>query len=59
MFPFGHSLFLKETYENFEEIFQKFKHEDHSWQNYGDLKIMYMLLVQQNGYTKFSCFLCL
>ncbi|CAN2389181.1 hypothetical protein PRIEUP_LOCUS18277 [Pristimantis euphronides] len=57
--PVGHSVHLKETYENLELILRKLKYEDHSWHVCGDLKVLCMLLRQQAGYTKYLCFLCL
>jgi len=56
--PLGHSVHLKETYENLELILRKLKYEDHGWKVYRDLKVLCMLLGQQGGYTKYPCFLC-
>ena len=56
--PVGHSVHLKERYENLEFILDKIKYEDHKWIICSDLKIISMLLRQQGGYTNFSCFLC-
>ncbi|GFT66983.1 uncharacterized protein TNCV_1348281 [Trichonephila clavipes] len=55
--PVGHSVHLKECYENLEFILNKLSYSDHKWTICGDLKVISMLLGQQSGYTKFSCFL--
>jgi hypothetical protein len=56
--PVGHSVHLKETYENFQLLLTKLKYRDHEWMICGDLKVLYLLLGQQAGYTKYPCFLC-
>ncbi|GFT29093.1 uncharacterized protein TNCV_3587231 [Trichonephila clavipes] len=56
--PVGHSVHLKECYENLEFILNKLSYSDHKWTICGDLKAISMLLGQQSGYTKFPCFLC-
>lgn len=56
--PVGHSVYLKECYENLELILTKLKYCDHEWTICGDLKVISMLLGQQGGYTKYPCFLC-
>ncbi|GFX46375.1 uncharacterized protein TNCV_238371 [Trichonephila clavipes] len=56
--PVGHSVHLKECYENLEFILNKLSYSDHKWTICGDLKVISMLLGQQSGYTKFPCFLC-
>ena len=56
--PVGHSVHLKECYENFELVLNKLCYSDHKWTLCGDLKIISMLLGQQSGYTMFPCFLC-
>ena len=55
----GHSVHLKETYENMKISINKIKYFDHNWLICGDLKILCMLLGQQGGYTMCPCFLCL
>ncbi|GFX99063.1 uncharacterized protein TNCV_4810131 [Trichonephila clavipes] len=55
--PVGHSVHLKECYENLEFILNKLSYSDHKWTICGDLKVISMLLGQQSGYTKFPCFL--
>ena len=56
--PIGHSVYLKERYENLALILDKVKYADHGWTVCGDLKVISMLLGQQGGYTKYPCFLC-
>lgn len=56
--PVGHSVVLKETYENLQLVLQKIKYSEHEWEVSGDLKVSAMLLGQQSGFTKFPCFLC-
>lgn len=56
--PVGHSVYLKECYENLELILTKLNYCDHEWTICGDLKVISMLLGQQGGYTKYPCFLC-
>lgn len=56
--PIGHSVHLKEQYDNLQFVLQKIKYDDHKWIMCGDLKVISMILGQQGGYTKFPCFLC-
>ena len=56
--PVGHSVHLKECYENLDLVLNKLSYLDHKWTLCGDLKVISMLLGQQIGYTKFPCFLC-
>ncbi|GFX76801.1 uncharacterized protein TNCV_1952421 [Trichonephila clavipes] len=53
----GHSVHLKECYENLEFILNKLSYSDHKWTICCDMKVISMLLGQQSGYTKFPCFL--
>lgn len=39
-------------------LLQKMKYSDHNWQVSGDFKLICLLLGQQLGFTKFSCFIC-
>ena len=57
--PIGHSVHLKESYENMKFVLQKINYNLHNWVICGDLKIICILLGQQSDYTKFPCFLCL
>ena len=56
--PVGHSVALKESYENVEDVLETLKYNDHGWMICVDLKMMNFLLRQQGGYTKYPCFLC-
>ena len=49
---------MKETYDNMKFLLDKIKYEFHKWVVCGDLKVISILLGQQAGYTKMSCFLC-
>lgn len=57
--PVAHSVYLKETYENLELVLKKVGYQNQNWFICGNLKVLCMLLVQQAGYTKYLCFLCL
>lgn len=57
--PIGHSVHLKESYENMKKVLQKLKYREHKLTICGDLKVLSMLLGQQSGFTKYPCFLCL
>lgn len=54
----AHSVYLKESYDNLKFVLQKIKCIEHKWLICGDLKIIFMLLGQQQGYTKFPCYIC-
>ena len=56
--PVGHSVTLKESYENVKNVLETLKYNDHGWMICVDLKMMNFLLGQQGGYTKYPCFLC-
>lgn len=49
----GHSVHLKECYENLKLVLDKIKYDDHEWTVCGDLKVISMIL---GGYKKFPCF---
>ena len=57
--PVGHSVVLKESYENLATVLQKIKYDEYNWDICGDLKVIGLLLGQQSGYTKYPCFLCM
>ena len=57
--PIGHSIQMKETYENMKNILDKIKYAEHEWVICGDLKVLSILLGQQGKNTKYPCFLCL
>jgi len=56
--PVAHSVYFKENYNNLKLVLEKIKYEKHKWLICGDLKIICMLLGQQQGYTKFPCYIC-
>ena len=57
--PLGHSVHLKETYQNMKMLLTKIKYGEHKWIVCGDLKVLSILLGQQGVYTKYPCFMCL
>lgn len=56
--PIEQLVHLKECYDNLEYVVNKLKYSVHKWTVCGDLKVIFMLLGQQSGYTKFPCFFC-
>ena len=56
--PIGHSMSLKEQYQNDKLVLGKIAYFDHNWIICVDLKTVNFLLGQQSGYTKLACFLC-
>lgn len=56
--PVGHSIHMKESYENLDIVLNTIKYLEHGWMICGDLKVSCMLLGQQSGFTKYPCFLC-
>jgi hypothetical protein len=54
----GHSVNLKESYENLELVLTKIGYTAHDWMICGDLNELCMLRGQQAGYTKYPCFMC-
>ena len=57
--PVGHSVHMKEEYENVKTLLNIIKYTSHNWELCEDFKMLAFLLGQQGGYTKYSCFLCL
>ena len=57
--PAGHSVHMKEEYENVKTLLNMIKYTSHNWELCGDFKMLAFLLGQQGVYTKYSCFLCL
>lgn len=55
--PVAHSVYLKETYANLKNVLEKINYLKHNWLICDNLKILCMLLDQQ-GYTKFPCYIC-
>lgn len=56
--PVAYSRSLKESYNDLQLLLTKLNYDEHNWQICGDLKIITILLGQQNGFVKFPCFLC-
>ena len=56
--PIGHSVSMKEEYEQISVILGKIKYQEHQWLICVDLKMVNFLLGQQSGYTKYPCFYC-
>lgn len=52
--PFAHSVHLKESYQNLANVLEKIKWNEYYRLIYGKLKVMWEILDQQLGYTKFS-----
>jgi len=40
-------------------VLEKIKYAEHKWQVCENLKIISIILGQQSGFVKYSCFLCL
>lgn len=57
--PVGHSVHMKEDYENVKILMDMLNYTRHNWDICGDFKMLAFLLGLQGGYTKYSCFLCL
>jgi len=57
--PVGHGIGLKESYDNIRHLLQMIKYDTHQFYVCGDFKMIAFLIGLQQGYTKYSCFLCL
>lgn len=57
--PVGHSVHLREEYNNIKMVIDLLKYHEHNWVICVDLKMVNFLLGQQHGFTKFPCFLCM
>lgn len=57
--PIGHSVHLKESYDNMKTLLESLAYNTHQWNICGDLKVIGMLMGMQGGFTKYCCFLCL
>lgn len=57
--PVGHSVHLKEDYNNVKTLLQKINYDCYKWDVCGDFKMLGFLLGLQGGFTKYPCFLCL
>ena len=56
--PVGHSVHLREHYDDMRMVMDLLKYHEHNWIVCVDLKMVNFLLGQQKGFTKFPCFLC-
>ena len=57
--PIGHSISMREEYDSIKQILEKVAYLKYQWKICVDLKMVNFLLGQQNGYTKYPCFLCM
>ena len=55
--PVGHSVH-NESYENMKILMEAINFVKFKWQICGDLKVIALLLGQQQGFTKYCCFIC-
>ena len=55
----GHFMRMNEKYENVKALLDMINYTNYNWELCGDFKMFALLLGQQGGYTKYSCFLCL
>ena len=56
--PVAYSVNLKKNYDNLERILNKLNYKEHNWAICGDLKVIGILLGQQQGNTKYLCYIC-
>lgn len=57
--PIGHSVHLREEYNDIKTIISLLKYHEHNWIICVDLKMVNFLLGQQKGFTKYPCYLCM
>ena len=57
--PLGHSVHMKEEYENVKALLDMINYTSQYWELCEDFKMLAFLLSQKERYTKYSCFLCL
>jgi len=57
--PLGHSVHLRETYDDIKEVINLVKYHEHNWILCVDLKLVSFLLGQQRVFTKYPCHLCM
>jgi len=56
--PVGHSVHNKGSYENMNILLEAINYDKFKWQNFGDLKVIALLIGLQQGLTKYCCFIC-
>jgi len=56
--PVAYSVNLKENYDNLERVLNKLNYKEHNWTICGDFKVIGILLGQQQGNTKYPCYIC-
>lgn len=57
--PIAYTSSMKESHQSVALIVKSIRYFDHNWLTVVDLKVLSMLLGQQLGYTKYSCYMCL
>lgn len=57
--PVGHSVRLKETYDNLRYLLKCIKYDQHKWHICADFKVIAILTGLKGGYPKYCCFMCL
>ena len=56
--PIGHSVHMRESFENMVFLLDHIKYLQYNWNICCDLKVIGLLMGMQSGYTKYCCFLC-
>jgi len=54
--PVGHSVHMKEEYENVKTLLDMIKYTSHNWELFGDFKMLAFLLGQQGGIQNIPAF---
>ena len=57
--PVGYSILRKKTYYTMKILLDLLEYSKYTWKICNDLKVVFLLLGLQLGYTKHMCFLCL
>ena len=55
--PLAHSVHMKKSYENMDQLLSLLDYKKSKWHVCGDLKVIGLVLGMQPGYTKVCCFL--
>ena len=58
LIPIGHSVQMKETHDNMDQLLSDLNYHNHGWLICGDLKVVGLVLGPQGGYNKHPCLLC-